>query len=381
MKISRGEKNGKKYWYVDVMMNGKRIRVSSQSSRQECIDKYNKKLEELKQQQEKRVSVQKRTRTLRASMCDWFDRYRGTSNGFTRPTTAGNAGILKIIIEGPLGSMRVCEITRDDIQDWILSMEGLSYNTKRNRFYLLRQYFESEYKNDPDSNPMRDLKLPRDRSQKKKKMLVLDDEQMDILVKELSKPRNQHSKIDPGYFNGGAVIVCMYEFLRASELCGLRKKDVDLEGKMLHISWQLPYGKDDRESSGGRIGSDPKYDEVRDIPIFPPAEPFIREAYEKCEKPGDYLFRGMYGNPLTHHPLRETLMKALQRCGLPHIRLHDLRHTGISFLLRHEVPVEAVSAWAGHASVQITTDIYYTVVQSQIDTGIQKAFQIWENAL
>ena len=47
------------------------------------------------------------------------------------------------------------------------------------------------------------------------------------------------------------------------------------------------------------------------------------------------------------------------------VTIHGLRHTGISYFLRHGVPVEVISRMAGHQSIQITIDTYYSVIEEQ----------------
>ena len=43
---------------------------------------------------------------------------------------------------------------------------------------------------------------------------------------------------------------------------------------------------------------------------------------------------------------------------LPHIRLHDLRHTGATLLLGNNTDIETVSKRLGHAKASVTLDIY-----------------------
>jgi integrase len=44
--------------------------------------------------------------------------------------------------------------------------------------------------------------------------------------------------------------------------------------------------------------------------------------------------------------------------GLPPLRVHDLRHTGISLALAGGVPVKDVSAWCGHKDASVTLKVY-----------------------
>jgi integrase len=50
------------------------------------------------------------------------------------------------------------------------------------------------------------------------------------------------------------------------------------------------------------------------------------------------------------------------------IRLHDLRHTHASLMLKQGIHPKIVSERLGHASIQITLDIY-----SHVLPGLQKA--------
>ena len=43
---------------------------------------------------------------------------------------------------------------------------------------------------------------------------------------------------------------------------------------------------------------------------------------------------------------------------MPELRLHDLRHTGITLQLENGANIKAVSARAGHSNIQVTGNIY-----------------------
>lgn len=48
----------------------------------------------------------------------------------------------------------------------------------------------------------------------------------------------------------------------------------------------------------------------------------------------------------------------LEKASLPHIRLHDLRHSAASIMLNRGVPPIVVSRRLGHAKPSTTLDIY-----------------------
>ena len=79
-------------------------------------------------------------------------------------------------------------------------------------------------------------------------------------------------------------------------------------------------------------------------------------------------------NRLSHDTTRrpDTLTKAVRRysckAGLTGVRLHDLRHTHASLLLKLNANPKTVSDRLGHASVLITMDVY-----SHLLPGVKEA--------
>jgi integrase len=61
-------------------------------------------------------------------------------------------------------------------------------------------------------------------------------------------------------------------------------------------------------------------------------------------------------------------LEAIARDGkpLPDLRVHDLRHTAGTLMLRRKMPVETVSKILGHASISITLDVYRHVSDREI---------------
>ena len=75
------------------------------------------------------------------------------------------------------------------------------------------------------------------------------------------------------------------------------------------------------------------------------------------------VFGDINGRHLHPERFSRTFQNTLARCRkehpeLPVIRLHDLRHSHLTILLRKRVPVKAVSKRAGHASGVVTMTVY-----------------------
>lgn len=71
-----------------------------------------------------------------------------------------------------------------------------------------------------------------------------------------------------------------------------------------------------------------------------------------------FLFHGGEGVPYTPNSVNKTWRNIKQRHNLKDIRVHDLRHTMITYLLQEGESLKNVQERAGHSSSRITTDTY-----------------------
>jgi site-specific recombinase XerD len=134
--------------------------------------------------------------------------------------------------------------------------------------------------------------------------------------------------------------------LRVSELRSLRTEDVDL-------------------GSAPAVRCTGKGRKHRVTPLTA-ATKHIMAAYaaERAGRPGDALFCGPRGAPLTSDALEHRLTKhiATATMALPalagrRITMHTLRHTAAMALLEAGVDVSVIALWLGHAHTR-STDIY-----------------------
>ena len=79
----------------------------------------------------------------------------------------------------------------------------------------------------------------------------------------------------------------------------------------------------------------------------------------------DRVFTGDLGEPLRPDSVGQAFRRLVLSADVPVIRLHDLRHTHASHLLRAGVNVKVVSDRLGHASVSFTLDTYGHVMPGQ----------------
>jgi integrase len=68
------------------------------------------------------------------------------------------------------------------------------------------------------------------------------------------------------------------------------------------------------------------------------------------------------GQPIHPHAITPAFERIARRAGVPVIRLHELRHTHGTLLIKAGVPVKVVSERLGHANIALTIDTYQHVL-------------------
>ena len=86
------------------------------------------------------------------------------------------------------------------------------------------------------------------------------------------------------------------------------------------------------------------------------------------------------GQPLSAKGLDEVLSGARRRAGLSHATCHELRHTCLTRLREAGMPLEAVQAQAGHASIE-STRIYLHLADDWLASQYRKAAEVLDAQL
>jgi integrase len=78
------------------------------------------------------------------------------------------------------------------------------------------------------------------------------------------------------------------------------------------------------------------------------------------------------------HPrlLSDAFRRLVQTSGLPYIRLHDLRHTHATLLLKAGVPIKDVSERLGHSTPGFTMATYQHVLPGMGADAAQRFGQL-----
>jgi integrase len=166
-----------------------------------------------------------------------------------------------------------------------------------------------------------------------------------------------------------AIHFAVFSGLRRSEVLGLRWRDLDLDGGTLTVNQVLHVLK-----GGEVVFQEPKTARSkRTIALYPASALALKAHREKAEadramlgcplKADDLVLaepppdNTSYGKPMLPNTLTHAFTKIARKAGL-NVRLHDLRHTHISQLIRQGIYPKVIADRAGHSTINTTMGIY-----------------------
>ena len=76
-----------------------------------------------------------------------------------------------------------------------------------------------------------------------------------------------------------------------------------------------------------------------------------------------FVFITATGKPFRPESISQAFKRAAAKVGLPSMRLHDLRHTAITYMLEAGVNPRTVSEFAGHSTAGFTMQQYVHVLE------------------
>ncbi len=137
--------------------------------------------------------------------------------------------------------------------------------------------------------------------------------------------------------------------VRFGEMAGLRGRDLDVTRCRIWVARSLT-------SVGGRlVESLPKSGKRRDVPC---PRWLVEELAAQSRGPDEPLLATSRGKPWRESSWRRIWVPARERAGLPHTRVHDLRHTAASLAIGEGADAKVVQHMLGHASATMTMDLY-----------------------
>lgn len=303
--------------------------------------------------------------TVAEAMVDHIDQLVGT----TPYTIKRYRDAVRLHFSGPLGQMKVKAVTHDHIIEWIKWMQGRDKGPKTIALQhgLLSATMETaERRGIISKNPCRGVRLP------KKSRIGADGDDIDL--GDFRAIRDRTEKHFQPFLDFLVGTGC-----RFSEATPLLASDFALDGvpPMVYITKAHKLGGD--ENPARYVGEPKSRKSRRRVSLAPSTVASIRPLVEQAASDGGTVFRMKEGGVFTSQSFyNHSWEQARREAGLgigaaKHVTVHSLRHLHAAIMLHAGMSLYELSTRLGHTSIQITADLYASLVPDAHFRGAQHA--------
>lgn len=283
--------------------------------------------------------------------------------------------LFKRHIEPTLGSKKLKEITQLNIKSLIkdLDIKGLQFETKNKVRIMIFDMFDKAMIDDyVFKNPCKGIRLAKD--EKKEMRVFTIDEQREFF--DCCK----------GTFYDNLFLVAVTTGLRQGELCHLTWGDINLQKREISVTKTLLYQKLEGDDNKTFHTNPPKTKtSYRKIPINRQCEIALKRQFiqrnnvmsKKSAKPlegyEDLLFTTKFGTPICDQIMIDAIKRILDEINLcrdeieqfEYFTPHCFRHSFATRCFEADIQPKTVQQYLGHATLQMTMDLYTHVLGSQ----------------
>jgi len=305
------------------------------------------------------------------------DRYMNTKRSLSQNSMRAYGSAINLIKNDPFGQRKIRSVKLSDGKTWLVGLHdrGLKQQTISVVQNVLRPAFQMAVDDDAiRKNPF--------------KFKLSDIVPNDAYTRPALTKKQQEEYLrfirEEGRGNYYDDIVILLETgLRVSELYGLTKADVDMEGHRVHINKQLcrtaekPYFITSPKTKSGN----------RTIPMSGEVYRAFRRVFQARQAKtehlidgyGGFVFLDKSGMPKVAMHL-ENYMRGMQAKyvkkhggSLPNVTPHVLRHTFCTNLVQTGIDVKSLQYLMGHSSASVTLDVYSHVDYAAVEKAFGKA--------
>ena len=353
--VERVRKSGKISYEITVEgdrdpLTGKRNRVfrTVKGSEKEARKVMHRLINDMEQNK----IVKKNHKTVEEWMEEWITLYLPNVEETTR---VGYKTKLRCYIKPALGDILIYSLRADHVQKMVNDMQarGLSPKNIRDTFNNINAAMKKAVvlRYIP-FNPCEGVVLPK---LKKYRAKVYDNQMIHTLL-DTASGTDMYLPVLLGVTVG----------LRRGEMLALRWDDIDFKTNTIKVRSNMVNGEN------GIIIKAPKSEAgIRDIKVGDEVMAELKKARLKYMEDAltstifqnlNFVIRQEDGSPLHPDSMTRKWSRFLKDNNLPHIRLHDLRHSNATALIQAGVNPRVVQQRLGHSDVNITLNTYTHVL-------------------
>ena len=324
--IKRQLKNGKFAYDVRTRINGRSVMRTFRKSHD--ATNYARTVEA-----DKVRGVAVDPRLGRVSFKKYADGWLDSRTDLAQRTSELYRGVLDRHILPRFGASSISAISPSEIREWNAALSKEMAATAAKAYRLMSTIMRAAMADEVVTrNPCVIKGAGSERSPERPIATVAE-------VEALTQLMPQHLKV--------AIALAAWCQLRRGEILGLRRIDVDLdEGTITVVQTRGPGAK-------GTITKGPKTDAGRRTIAVPSnVLPLLRDHLNRfvAADPGALVLVGIKGSPLRPHVLQAKWNLARRSIGRPDLRLHDLRHTGLTWTAAAGATTAELMHRGGHSS-------------------------------
>ncbi|MBW8482266.1 site-specific integrase [Actinomadura parmotrematis] len=269
-----------------------------------------------------------------------------------------------------IGRTRLAKLTADDVETWLNGRsEHLTTSSLGIVHGLLKRAIKRAERHDKVGRNVATLvDTPEGKAGRVSRALNL--EQAGLLLAEAAKPEHRL---------GAYVILGIVSGLRTEELRMLKWSALDLDKATVYVLRSDRHrGETKTKKSRRGLGiADAGVDALRALRARQAAEKLAAgDAYTDH----DLVFCKEDGSPFNAEMVRRRFRHVLNAAGLDGDKWtpRELRHTFVSLLSDHGVPIEKISDLVGHKNTKITETVYRHQLRPEIRDGAQHMNDIFK---
>ena len=339
------------------------------------ISEIRKKLALAIAENENHISV-KENITLDKWFGYWIDVYKKKS---VRPNTLREyTHIYNKSISPYIGNYNINSITKSVIQNLILKADDRGYGYERqNKIKIILSDMFSKAMDDEFmvKNPAKSVRIYG-----KKK----------ISAKALSKDEQEiFFECCAGTFYDNLFNVAVNTGLRPGELFALTEKDINLEEGYIDVNKTLVYQKYlDDDCKVFHVEPPKTCQSYRKVPMNSLCRKYIERQIrqknvignKRPKEKNDYLFTTKFNTPLNSQIYSDAIKEVIDMINvskscdeeMEYFSGHTFRHTFATRCFEAGVSPKVVQSYLGHATLQMTMDLYTHVMPEKLNSDIER---------
>jgi integrase len=309
----------------------------------------------------KGIFVDSKNMTVQELIEEWLEtvKVKVRDTTFKNYSRAANSRIIPV-----LGQSKLKELSISHVQKYVNDCieEGLSSSYIEYIFTVLKSSMEYAIKTERlVKNPLKYVEIPRPRRA----------QHITWSIEEINRFLHFAQFDSPIYHIIFKLLI--HTGMRRGEVLGLHWKEVDLKNNKISVTTSLVYDEDGFRCTDLKTASSKRLisidDElVSELKKYKANQNQFKLALGAGYEDQDLVCAREDGRPIYPRTLATKFDSIIKKASVPKIRLHDLRHTHATILLKLGENPKVVSERLGHSTVTMTLDTY-----SHVTPDMQKS--------